>query len=1074
MAESKEKFVVYKSSAGSGKTFRLSVEYIRLVLQNPINYRKILGSTFTNKAAHEMKSKIISYLNDLANINPENPEEIRSSFYHTVKNETGLPDFTIREHASKALTFILHDYSDFSIMTLDKFTTRLARSYQHDLLIEHDFEIELDVDGTIKKATDDLFAIAGLNHQVTEILTSYIWESISNNQDWKPEKMIQDFSRQIQKESAIPQLNHLKTVSGDDFRELIDRTASFVNIYRNNLRKTGKDGLEIFRKYQIDPGIFLNKESGLFGQFIKLEKGMDEVNKNVVKSFQKDKWFGDQVKPEERTQAEPHLIVLKELVTSYYDRRKYQTIPGIEDYQLYISLSAIQKNIYAMALFHEINRVVEEYKDVNRIVFLSELNHRISEIVSFEQAPYIYERIGNQYQHILLDEFQDNSLLQWRNFIPLFENALSMNNLCLIVGDGKQSIYRWRNGLTEQFARLPEIHSPPDDSELWLSRQKLFRDHYKQSDLQQNFRSDKAIVEFNNELFGYLNTKHQAATGEIYNNHKQKVTRIGNGLVSIEFLDGSADTYTESTLGRILEIITGINKRKFTFRDIAILCRRNAVACEVSRFLTSHRIPVVSSESITLNSSDRVNTIISFLRLINSHDFRFYPVEITGLLMKTGIISHELFDTFFRNLSLQKSLTADYYETNFLNLLQKNDINIDINRLYYMTLYEKTEYLIKALGFHHKPDPFLIFFLQVLKEFTEKSGNLTEDFLHWWDEKGRNKSIIIPAEYNAVKVMTIHKAKGLQFPVVIYPFANDKTDLSKSSLWVQADLKMSRIRSFLIKAGKDINHSIFSEQYQQEKNNSLLDLINLLYVALTRAASKMYVLCSQSKSTDPESISGLLRGFLDETGKQPGIDDRYTFGEEELADENHEMPVKKESDTGDDLVFQSFSGDWHERVLISHKNADYFNPASGLRKAKKGKIIHEILSGWIPGWEIDDLIRQTKVNPDISTQELTFIKNMLTDIITHPELKAYYTADYEVLNETEIMLPGGKIYRPDRVMIQSDEVHLLDYKTGEKSDHHSSQLLTYARVIAEMGFRINKLLLVYLFEDGIEVVRVPL
>nr|NQU94195.1 UvrD-helicase domain-containing protein [Bacteroidota bacterium] len=440
-------FTVYKSSAGSGKTFTLVKEYLKITLNQPNKFRNILAITFTNKAANEMKERIITNLKDISSATPDqNSPAIKFLLPELVK-ETGLSPETITLRANKVLELILHNYADFSICTIDSFVHRIIRTFAHDLNLPINFEVELDTNILIEQTIDFLISEAGKNEKLTKALIKFTETKAEDEKSWHIEKDLKDFAETLMKEDGQIYLEKLRQLNLQDFFNIIKKVNEFIKSTEQTLVKQAQNATSIIKGTNLPNTAFYRGRNGIAKYFEYIaDYRFDKLSPNsfVETTINENKWHGS------KTDKDDKIIIdgIKDNLIEIYNNIQDILAENYDEYNLFLML---KRKLYPMAVLSEIEKVLVKIKSENNIVHISEFNKRIADIVLNEPVPFIYERLGERYNHFLLDEFQDTSVLQWQNLLPLLDNSLAEGNFNMIVGDGKQAIYRWRSGEVEQF-----------------------------------------------------------------------------------------------------------------------------------------------------------------------------------------------------------------------------------------------------------------------------------------------------------------------------------------------------------------------------------------------------------------------------------------------------------------------------------------------------------------------------------------------------------------------------------------------------------------------------------------------
>ena len=1043
-------FAVYRSSAGSGKTFTLVKEYLKLVLSvsDYYKFKSILAITFTNKAADEMKQRVVSALKELCDDDNKNENKLLSS----LNDELGLDKETISKRAEKILTAILHNYSDFSISTIDSFINKIIRSFANDLKIGFNFEVELNIDIILSNVVDMLINKAGSDENITKILIDFIETKADSEKSWSIENNLMEFSKNLFKEDTYYHIKNIKELSIDDFIKIKNILSSKTKEFETEIHKFGKSAIDLINSTNLDYKDFSNGEKGLPKYFDKLTKFDGDIDVLIPKSFAKaaiddDKWYTAKT----TTDIKSKIDSIKNELTIIYNQAQDFINKEKSDYVLF---QLINQNIYELAVLNEIEKLVEDYKKQTNKIHISEFNKIISGIVLNEPAPFIFERIGTRYQHFLIDEFQDTSIMQWQNFLPLVENSLSTSNLNLIVGDGKQAIYRWRNGEVEQFSNLPNIFKP--QSEVIAEKEIILKENFNLQVLDKNWRSKKEIIDFNNDFFTKSSELLENKYKSIYDDVSQKSKENNEGgYVSIDILE--SNTYNENTLNIILKSIYECIEDGYKYCDIAILCRNNNKASLIARTLLENNINVVSSESLLISSSPEVCFVVSFMKFVLNQKNNITKAEIIEFLNDKKIIK---LDTDDYSKSFKTIVNSEFVE--FINFFNKNNIDINILELLNLSIFDVTEKIIDTFGFNKIANTYLQFFLDLVHDYSIKFNNNISDFLNWWENEKNKKSVIIPESIDAVRVMTIHKSKGLQFPIVLLPFADWATNNLSDYTWLNIDKPdISKLNTVLISLNKKLEHTEFADVYKDEYNKTLLDELNVLYVAMTRPEERLYIFTTK-KHDNSRYIADIFKKYLTAKGDFNESQSHYEYG---IKIKNLNSNIKNNSEP---IKLKSFIyNDWRNRVLL-RKNAPETWSDESFDKQKLGILFHKAISKIE---SLDDIeIAVNSISSDIFLTEATKSKLIidLNKLINSEDIKPYFEKGFLIKSEKEI-IKNGKSYRPDRVLIKEDSTIVIDFKTGKEDDKHLQQINQYADLLAELGYSNIEKVLIYLEE--IKVVK---
>ena len=1063
MTEPAKNFIVYKASAGSGKTYTLVKEYLKLVLANPLKYRHILAVTFTNKAAYEMKSRVVAYLKLLSDVADKNvpekeKEQIRaknSALIQDLSKATKLNETELSARANVVLHKILHNYSDFAISTIDSFVQKIIRTFAYDLKLSQNFEVELDAKRVLSEAVDVILSYAGSDEDITKMLIEFIKQKMDDGKTWEIEKDLKTFSEQLLNENTRKYLGLFAGINLGEFSKAI--AASFVR--RKTLDKEAKQQaagvLTLIKGHQIDPKSFFQGSKGIPGFFQKVAAnglGAASTNSYCEKAVNEDLWYSKTTPPGEKEKID----TIKDRISASY-KIIFSHVVEFRD------LGLIIRSLYPLSLLSQIEKETETIKAEENIIFISDFYRKIHEQLLNEPVPFIYQRAGEKYEHYFIDEFQDTSVLQFQNMLPLIENSMASGNANLIVGDGKQAIYRWRNGEVMQFASLPEIYKKPDlphfdDIEKSISRNIMDYGEYEKGVNNINFRSKTEIVNFNNGLFDFFSAEVLDENKSKIYQHQAQQAKPGNdgGYVSIKFFEGGA-AYSDNQLNGILEIIKELAGAGAPLNDMAVICRINKQAADAASYLLQNGIDVVSSESLLLGSSQKVNFIISIFRYLADPDNELAAAFILYFLqhnLKPDLSLNQL-------ILLYQSIKANKPQKYPLNkVFEHFGLALKFENLAAIPLYDLAELLIRAFGFTAPPDPFMVYLLDAVNEFTGDNTPGMQDFLEWWDEKGAGKSIVVPDKLDAVRIMTIHKAKGLEFPIVIYPFADESVKIKDAGTWVDNTFEYCPgIPAFPINISqKALAGTSFESLYLQEKSSAELDLLNICYVALTRPEEQLYILSKKYEKDEGSSFGSLLKKYLKHTGKWSDEKDLYEFGSRSGSMIQHHKPEKNNTVIPENI----FSTDWTDKMVIRYNSAILWEDDETARSISWGNIVHKVLSEIREEADIPEVIAKMVLEGVITDADAGKIREYLDKLMQNHEFSRFFGPGLHVLTEAEILTPDNNVYRPDRIIFEKEHNIVIDFKTGAAREDHKTQVRNYARLLTEINGKPCELYLVYL------------
>ena len=1048
----KPAFSIYDASAGSGKTYTLVKEYLKIILlsKKPDAYRNILAITFTNKAVHEMKSRV---LENLSEFSKENPSQKALQLMHDIQTETGLTLASITEKAQSIIKNLIHNYAAFDISTIDKFTHKVIRAFAHDLGLPITFEISLDTESLLTEAVDAIIAEAGNDEELTKLLVDFTMEKTDDDKSWDISMEIMEAGKLILNENNREEIGHFDKKKIEDFIVIKIKLVELCKQLESETVKLATEALLMIE----NKGIGLNSFSRQTfpNHLLSIqEKKFNPKNKTYHK-------FEDIAvnKGAIDTENIHNLIpILLELMESIY--KKLETKNFYE---------AFLKNITPLSLLNTLSNKLTEIQKEQGILSITEFNKLIHDQIQNQPAPFIYERLGEKYKHFFIDEFQDTSEMQWQNLIPLIDNSLSSEDLLgergslMIVGDPKQSIYRWRGGKAEQFIELSK-------------EENSFLHHKKEvKSLETNYRSYSEVIDFNNEFFGFIaNEFTHEDYKDLYQNHShQLLNHKKGGYVNISFvpkLEKPAFEEEENPAKEemyLLATLNTIQKAKangFSYKDIAILTRKKTNGVAIANYLTQQGIPILSSESLLIGSSSEVQCIVAVLHYLKNNNDRESKANFLYYIASNCQQKMAIHD--FIALGMEQNNEADFEQW-----LVNFDIHFSFKNCRKKSLYEATESIISKIIQIEKRNAYVQFFLDIVLEQDLKKQAGISDFMFYWDNNSQKLSIPSPEGKEAVRIMTIHTSKGLEFPVVIFPFAEENYSLGpKEKIWLNADEEQVGLAKVLV--DKNSNVSQYGEEsaviYNQKKQEELLDDINVLYVAMTRAEEQLHIISGmQSKSKTLGEYPNNMATFFIKFLEDKGFDENkleYEFGNVEKLSASKE--IKDETET----IPQLSATLNPKNIKIAQRESLMWNTKQQ-KAIEYGNILHEILSFIKTKDDIDLALTKAIENGLIVSSQKDAVEKTIYEIVNHQDLQLFFSNEHKILNEKTIIQKEGGIVKPDRmVLTKQNEIYLLDYKTGSHQTKYQLQLENYQNAIEKMGFKVTKKALVYIGET-LEIVN---
>ena len=1038
-------FSIYDASAGSGKTFTLVKEYLKIILTSPREdaYKSILAITFTNKAVGEMKSRVLDTLSEFAK---EEPNAKAMKVLEALVEETALDKKAIHSKSKAIIRNIIHNYAAFDISTIDKFTHKVIRTFAHDLNLPSTFEVSLETESLLQEAIDAIIAEAGTDETLTKLLVDFTLEKTDDDKSWDVTRDIKEVSKLLNKENNRNELEHFKNKQIPEFVELKKTVRDKIKVLEKESVEIGTQAFQLILDNQLDKKSF--NRGTVYAYFEKIKAGDVSLNDSVIGYLTEGNRYAKSI-PESQKMAVD--AIASQLLTFYSD---LETL--VKEYLLY---HAFLKNITPLSLLNRVSQELHKIQEEQNILSISEFNTIIHNEIQNQPAPFIYERMGERYRHFFIDEFQDTSQMQWENLFPLINNALSGEELSgergslLIVGDPKQSIYRWRGGKAEQFIELSKNKSP-------------FANPTKElKSLKTNWRSYSEIIDFNNAFFKFIAQDFEHPDyKDLYENHshQEKNDKIG-GYVNLTFIPSKQkddDEYNKDDLylNAVLETLTKVQAEGFTYRDIVILTRKTDAGIKIATFLTEHGIPIVSSQSLLLQNSKEVNFIITLLRYLKNENDKESKAHVLYYIGKQNGQTDKLHDFIAHGMELKEEIAFEAWLTSF-------DIRLSFSQLRKKALYEVVEEIIHAVIQPTISNAYVQDFLDRVLERSAKNQSGIADFLMYWDENSEKFSIPSPEGNNAIRIMTVHKSKGLEFPVVIFPFADeDYSRTPKDKLWIEAESSLIALPKILVDNNKTVESlgEAAAQVFLQKKEEELLDNTNILYVALTRAEEQLYIISEMKLSVKEEPPQNNMAGFFIRFLMNQGIFDKNKFVYEQGIGNRISSPSKKTMELTPIAVVKTLL----ESNAIKIAQRESLMWGTHQQKAiEYGNVIHEILAHIKSKKDIGLTVEKAIEEGLITFGQQKEVVSILEQVCLHPDLQMYFEESNNVLAEQTILRKSESLIKPDRIVFNSqNQVLLLDYKTGDKHQKHQKQLEMYESAITNMGFQVVKKALVYIGE----------
>ena len=1024
---------ILNASAGSGKTYRLAYKFVHDTVQHcytkPYLYRAILAVTFTNKATEEMKSRILSKLHELSICSPH------SDYMADLQRDLHLTREQIAERARLLQARILHDYSHFTILTIDKFFQRILRAFIKELSIDLNYNLELSTDSILAQSTDALIEEIPHNDELREWILEYVHERIELGKQWDLRGTIRSLGKNLFDEGIRSAIEH--SPSKSRMRELVKEAEKSSAQGKAEIVALARKGVEIMDNAGVACSDFFRASVSFAYIFPRLINDPQAEITNTVRKFSlsTEGWSKNS-----KAQAIAPLLqpILQQIITL---RDKYDKLNN--------TLALIKGTYHSYALMKDLNTKVEEQCQNEGVMLLSQTKHILSRFIEHNDAPFIYEKTGNRFERFMIDEFQDTSRKEWENFVPLLRNAMSQaeEESVLIVGDVKQSIYRWRGG------DWRILHSGVSDD--------LGYEQTATEFMQNNYRSREQIVKFNNMAIGEvisLDNKNlnkglddALSTKKIstkcyndiydtllnaYSSYEQTARKntTEQGYVRVEL-------YNSSQEPPIVEYIKSAIERGYKYKDILILCRSKDSAAHAAKILLEYKrlnneFNIMTQESLVVGNSTVCNFIIATMRLSQNMS------DAVNLAIYNDYLSREY------NTSLNEQ------EQEWLRTISQ------------LSPDEAFEHIVKRYSLGEQAGE--VAYLQALHEqvvmFCSSSIADIALFLDEWQEKGKAEALSVEMSDNTIELLTIHKAKGLEKKVVIIPYCKWQLDASSSGspnqeefFWAYPDNNdepLAALGRVPITFKKDMTSAIYADDYHREQVASHVEAINLLYVALTRAQEELYV-CIPYQQKGRHHIGITLWQAIGGRNIKELTDDEHPFLEygKKSAPEKPRAQTKEEttnilleryptSVAGIDLRFgeQRYFDD-DARTQLSTRNI--------------GIMMHSVLSEAHNREEVTSRIEQLQTSGRIDKQQGEELRSIIEREFSRQQVQEWFSEWDEVRTESDILCThtiGTR--RPDRVMISGDRAVVVDYKFGERhAKAYERQVKEYMQLLAQMGYR---------------------
>lgn len=1081
---------IYKASAGSGKTHLLVGFFLQSLFnktvqydeeKRPLLFNEILAVTFTNKATSEMKERLIEELYTLYT-QPEKSDFIDDITQPDTQGKSlSISDVKRRSYA--ILSAMLNDYSELHVSTIDSFFQQVLRSFAHELNLQGKFEIEIDTDTILDHVVSQF--VTSLNAKEDPKTFNWMMEFAAQRLDegssWNVHNELLKLAKILTSEDYKKLSSHIAQVASDTegLRSYNERLRKIQREWKESLKNAGKEGMQILREAGTEPEEFIGKSKSAMNCFNNWAQGKTAEPSDTLISWSNNTalWYGKGCDAKGKLSATQENRLLELM------QQAIELLQG-EPRTQYESAKSIAKNIFQLGLISRLEQEAKKYCEEKGIQLLSDTTQLLSRLINEEETPFIYEKTGTRIQSFMIDEFQDTSTLQWNNFKPLLSESLDNGNNDLIVGDVKQSIYRWRGSDWEL------LNSTIYD---FRKEQQEFDENHNQ--LLYNFRSEQNIIDFNNKFFQYAanqlaNFTHEESMqkiAHIYQDveqhvHKSRKEMITPGLLHFEEVKplDEEESKEEAIQRRLPEVVIALQQKGFKPEQILILGRFNLECKLFAETLLNYKklhpecpyiFDIITEEALSLANRNEIRAIIAMMHAIYEPKSEYKRMiaeccylQACGIPMKDAIALH-----FMSNRPTDLPALPD------------------IQQLSNLPLFEMVEGLVTTLPAEHRQESiFLQAFRDAVLEYTAHYGTDLGNFLKWWDEKGSKQSVSTPKDQSAIRIMTIHQSKGLGEDAVIIPKADWTIDLATNHSEIRwLDPKEMGYKpdgcnesiKLPIRLEASLTKTIFKEDYAEERMRAIIDNLNIAYVAFTRAKKAMVIMTPALKEKDKKSKK--------ETEKKqaPSLSEllRNYFTEDKHNDtlEMKEMPLEEAKNTSSPLSptdSQPSTFNCQPSTTNSARpqiKRTAFRDTEG--ETTRGTAIHNALSVVKYADDYELPIRQYYNSGRLELQDIS-IDELITNIgelLKQPEAAVWFDRKNRVLNEHNIVTYTTHTQRPDRIVFVPDgRVIVIDYKTGKThSSEYRKQVCHYMKLLRDMGYRNVEGYLWYVDQHEVEQVH---
>lgn len=1038
---------IYKASAGSGKTFALTLEYFKIIFASPLEYKNILAVTFTNKATEEMKSRIVNELHYLAEGKP-------SSYSTFLKEELGLEDDQLKNRAVLLRTLLLHDYGRIAVTTIDRFFQRIIKTFTRELGIFPGYNVELDSDYVLTKAVDKVMQNIKAQPELRNWISELMSDSVEEGKSWSVKAKMGELGEELFREDYML-LDKVVLEKFND-KQFLGRYRNFltsiIREYEKRQTEIAGKALALLRENQLEVEDFKGGRNSCVSYFNKLANGNFEPPKNtILKGLDGiENWV---IKTSSRKadieRIYPDLLPLLQETVHYYETA----------YRRYVSAIQLSGNLYQLGILNDLYREVRNYCDEKGVLLLSDTTHLLNLLIANNDTSFLFEKCGSYFKHLMIDEFQDTSSMQWTNFYPLMVNSLAEGCRAMIVGDVKQSIYRWRNGDWRLLA-----YGVEQQFQKWGVKNRI---------LNENWRSDEQVVEFNNAFFEIAASVLSALyTNEVEDTDKRlgiierayeglrQIPRKGeNGYVNISFgPEKKAEEGNKIIMEKVVATIQDIVQRKGRLRDIVILVRSGKegafVAAQLMEYNKVAEVPIrfISNDSLYISSSPYIQFIVAILKYLTS------PYDMVNKAMILYFYSAFVQGNREENLC---EVFKKAGEEDLFGILE-SEFGMNAEEIMLYSLYETIETIIDRFSLKNRQEeiPYLIAFQDVIYEYEQTNSNSITLFLEWWEKEQGKRVLSTSEEVDAIRILTIHKSKGLEFKHVILPFCEWELDNVRPlrRIWCKIhETGFNELEYAPLNYSSKLSQTIFKEDYLDEHLKAYIDNLNLLYVALTRAKTELYVFPFAPSINKDGSVSlSDIGAFIYHVVSQMSVSENCSEqSETDFSWGKKQIWATEPEKFSQPLVLLHYPV-WQpgDRISIKYRFKDYLDTEESKQHAiSEGKLLHEIFKSIVSVGDVEKAVRAACLSGLIERHECTRYCTKITEFLSIPQASEWFNPSWQVIAEKDILFPDGRKVRPDRVIFSNGRLRIIDYKFGQgEENRYVKQVRFYCQTMKEMGY----------------------